>query len=102
MAKNEIVEKIIIKVYLVNGKEIPHEYYPPTSEKAGRNFIREIVHRMGALSRGENKHLYFENPHITYNPDNVVGIELSAIGAEELRKALERAQRRIGLIPKQS
>jgi hypothetical protein len=100
MAKSEIIAKVIIKVHLVNGEVIAHVYSPPTSEKEMKQFVDEIVDREKALTRGKIRFLYFENPGIVYNPDNVAGIELSTVGAEELKSALERAGRKAGFISK--
>ena len=101
MAKNDIVGKIIVKVHLVNGEQLIHEYDSPSSDKEVRELARKLVFRTAALTKGElkvggSKILHFENPHIIYNPDNVAGIDISAIGVEELKKALEIAQRKAG------
>lgn len=96
MSKSEIVAKIIVKVHLITGRVIAHEYNTPTSKKELEQLIARIVDMEMALTRGGIRFLQFENPHVTYNADNVVGIEFSTIGTGELKDALERAQRKVG------
>ena len=95
---SEIIAKMLIKVYLVSGREITHTYELPTSEKEFKNLIKDKVGRTVALMRDRKKHLYFENQNITYNADNVEGIEISSIGVKELESLLEKAQSGIGFI----
>lgn len=95
---NDIVAKIIIKVYLVSGKEMTHMYEVPTSAKKFAGLIKDMVDRTMALGRDSVDHLYFENPSITYNINNVEGVEMSSIGVKELESSLRKAQSRIGLI----
>jgi len=93
---SDIVAKIIMKVYLVSGREITHTYELPTSKKEVPEFIKGLVWRAMALVRGEIKFLHFENPHTFYNIDNVEGIGISSIGVEELETLLRKAQSGIG------
>lgn len=46
--------------------------------------------------RDIKEYLYFENLNITYNTDNVEGIEMSSIGVKELVSSLRKAQSGIG------
>ncbi|HEY78129.1 MAG TPA: hypothetical protein G4O09_03345 [Dehalococcoidia bacterium] len=96
----DIVAKILIKVYTVSGLTITHEYEPPPKNKL-KEFIKEMVYRSNLLCREEKGLMYFDNPHITYNPDNVVGIEICSVGVSELKSAIEKAQRKAGLIRKE-
>ncbi|MFC2025084.1 hypothetical protein ACFLTG_01535 [Chloroflexota bacterium] len=93
-----IVAKIIIKVYLVSGKEITHIYEVPKSDKEMEQFLKDIIDKEKALIRGEINYLYFENPNITYNSDNVEGIEISSLGVKQLELLLRKAQSKTGFI----
>lgn len=95
---NNIIAKIIIKVYLVSGREMIHTYKVPTSDKEFGEFVTDMVGRTGALMRDRIAFLYFENPRITYNVNNVEGIEISSIGVKELESLLRKAQAGVGFI----
>ena len=49
-----------------------------------RQFISDMVDRTEALKRGEARYLWFDNLNITYNPDNVEGIEIVSIGVKQV------------------
>lgn len=55
-----------------------------------------MVGKTTALMRDIKEYLYFENLNITYNTDNVEGIEMSSIGVKELVASLRKAQSGIG------
>ena len=59
-------------------------------------FLKDIIDKEQALVRGETGYLYFENPNITYNSDNVEGIEISSLGVKQLESLLRKAQSKIG------
>lgn len=92
------VAKIIIKVYLVSGKEKTHTYEAPTSKKELKEFIVNMVGRTAALVRDRVGFLHFEEPNIFYNANNVEGIELSSIGIKELESLIRKAQTETGFI----
>lgn len=93
---SDFVSKIIMKVYLVSGREITHTYELPTSKKELPEFIKGLVWRTTALVQGKAKFLHFEHPYIFYNVNNVEGIEISSIGVKELGTLLRKAQSGIG------
>ena len=97
---SDVVAKIMIKVYLVSGKEITHIYEVPKSDAELKQFIKDMVERTLVLTRGDTGFLWFDNPNITYNPDNVLGIELTSIGVTELETILKKAQAKIGYVKK--
>lgn len=95
---SDMIAKIIVKVYLVSGREITHTYEPPTSEKELQEFILNMVRRTTALVRDRVGFLHFEHPYIFYNANNVEGIEISSIGIKELEVFLRKAQSGLGFI----
>lgn len=98
---NDVVAKILVKVYLVGGKEITHTYSPPKTESEMQQLIKDMVDKAFGLTRGEQGYLYFDNPNITYNPDNVLGIEFSTVGVkalEAIHETIRKAQTKIGYI----
>ncbi len=99
---SDIVAKITIKVYLVSGREITHTYDVPTSEKELQEFFKDMVGRELALGRDSTNYLYFENPSIIYNTDNVEGVELSSVGVKELESFLRKAQASMGFLKQKS
>ena len=95
---SDIVAKIIIKVYLVSGKAIDHIYEVPKSDEEMEEFITDMVDRTNSLVRGRIRYLWFDNPSITYNADNVEGIEISSLGVTQLETLLRKAQSKTGFI----
>ena len=95
---SDIVAKITVKVYLASGKEMTHIYEVPKSDKELGEFIKDMIDRTMTLVRNSTDYLHFENPNITYNPDNVEGVEISSIGVKQLESFLRKAQTSIGFI----
>lgn len=98
---NDIVGKVIIKVLLANGKEINHTYDMPKSEKDFRQFLGDIVDRTLILRRGQTGYLWFDNPNVVYNPDQVSGIEITTIGVKELEAIIRKAQAKVGYVKRE-
>lgn len=86
---NDDVGKTLVKVYLVGGKEITHTYSLPKLGEEWDKLVEDIIDRTEILSRSRSGLLWFDNPLVTYNPENVLGIELSTIGVKELEKLNE-------------
>ena len=98
MNNSDTIAKVVVKVYLVSGREITHTYDMPKSKKGKEEIINSIVNN-GAILVGERKgYLNFENPIILYNRDNIEGIEVFGLGAEELGELLRKAQSKAGFI----
>ena len=95
---NDIVANIIIKVLLANGKEINHTYDTPKSEKDLKKFLRDVVDRTLILRRGQSGYLWFDNPNVVYNPDQVSGIEITSIGVKQLEAIIRKAQAKTGYV----
>ena len=91
----ETVAKSIFTVLLVNGEKRTHTYEVSLAYKEARKFIKFMVKNIGeALRGGRTTFLYFENPSICYNPDNVLGVEWSVLGAKEFEEAVRKAQKK--------
>ena len=91
---NTQTPKFILTVRLITGERVEHVYDIPSDFKEAM----ELVHFVGdmvakAMTRGRNILLYLENPGISYNPDNVVGVEFKTIEAKELEKEMRKAQK---------
>ena len=95
---NDIVANIIIKVLLANGKEINHTYDTPKSEKDLKKFLRDVVDRTLILRRGQSGYLWFDNPNVVYNPDQVSGIEITSLGVKEREAIIRKAQAKVGYV----
>ena len=82
-------------VLLVGGQRITHTYDAPLSYNEAKEFVERLVgHIAEAMTRGKARFLYFESPHICYNPDNVLGVEYTFIEAKEFEEAIRKAQRK--------
>jgi len=91
----EKVAKFIFTVLLVNGTARTHTYEVPLANNEAIKFSDFIVsHLSQAMRGGRTTFLFLENPSILYNPDNVLGVEWSVLGAKEFEEAVRKAQRK--------
>ncbi|GAG91275.1 unnamed protein product, partial [marine sediment metagenome] len=72
----------------------------PKTETLVEKLIDDLVKRHSALGKGESGYVWYNNPNIIYNPDNVSGVEISGITEKEMEKMMRKAQRQIGYVPK--
>jgi len=68
---------------------------PEEAEK----FIEQMADMLiAALIAREVPSLFFQNPSILYNRDNVLGVEYKFVSPEELERFTERLNRKMGLV----
>lgn len=89
-------------VLLATGEKRTHTLDVPSDHEKAMEFVEFWVDKISlAMTRGAAAYLWFPNPNITYNPDNVVGVEFRSIGAKELEEIITKTQpERIGFIKK--
>jgi len=96
MSEQKTTGKFIFTVLLPSGKEIPHEYEVPLDRKKFEEFLDSMVDMVvNALMKGKPNVLFFSNPTSIYNPDNVSGVIIKAIGPKELQQGTERLRRKV-------
>jgi len=95
---NDVVAKILVRVYLVNGSVNNHTYDPPENGQELEHLTTDIINRASLLDRGKTGHISFRNPFIIYTPDNVLCVEITSIGIKEFATYLKKIQTKLGYI----
>ena len=99
MTSEQKPPKLIFTVLLVNGEKISHTYDVPLDRKKAVELVDYMAEMIvAAMTHRKETYLYFMNPSISYNPDNVLGVKLDAFEAKELEEAMKKAQKKAGFI----
>ena len=91
--------QMIDTVLLPNHADQEHTYdFQPGTPLTQATDTAESV--LGRIERtiGEQQPLVLDNPFITYPAAHILGIKITAVGEETLRKAIEERQRHAGFI----
>jgi hypothetical protein len=97
--RKDLVEEVTFTVHCVNGEKIIHRYKGPKTRKEAHKFNEDMANMIKAALAGKLPYMFFTNPSISYNPKNVVGIEMSPITLGEVETIMKEAQKRIGFKP---
>lgn len=85
--------KIILTVLLVGGERISHTYDVPPDLGKAKELVKHLVETISSvMAHRKEIYLRLENPDITYNPDNILGIKFDIFEAKELEEAVEKAR----------
>jgi len=86
---------------LIDGTSRTHRYELPEDDTEADNLIDEIFFIIKLIYQKDNlRRLFFENPYIFYNPENVTCVEISGEGKKDIKNSIERQSRKMGFIDK--
>jgi len=101
--KKNAVERITFIVLLVGGEKVVHTYDAPPTLKEAEKLIKDMGHRIGtSLTNKKGVLLWFSNPNICYNPDNVLGVQFGSITEGQMKKAVAEAKKTMGYVKPES
>jgi hypothetical protein len=88
MADEKILQ-LIVKVLTVGGQSIDHRHLIPSDEKEASRAIDKLANMiMRAMAPKSSVLVWFDNPLIVYNPDNIIGIRTELVGTEQEKLAM--------------
>ena len=76
--------QLILRVMTVGGHTTDHRYFMPSDDMKAEEFIEKlssIITR--AMAPKTSLLIWFDNPLIVYNPDNIIGIQPNLVGSEQ-------------------
>jgi len=99
MSNRDHVKKSVYRVILNSGQVMEHVYDIPNTKKEADKQLKEYAERIFmAMAPGVKGTLWFLNPPVVYNPDNVAAVEVQGITTSELEKAAKRASTKAGFV----
>ena len=94
MNEEEQAPKVFFRVMLTTGCDITHEYDLPLDQEEAKDFLNEMAEAIVSAFAGEEPRvLYYQNPNVAYNADNVVAVRADFVNAEEYEEAIQRAMK---------
>jgi len=86
---DEKTQQLIVRVLTVGGQTIDHRNPIPTDEKEASRAIDKLAHMiMRAMAPKSSVLVWFDNPLIVYNPDNILGIRTELVGTEQEKQTI--------------
>ena len=93
-----LVGLYIFTVVTVDGSPTTHNYPLPPTEREQRELIKELIEKIFEALTGVRSTLYLQYPMVIYQSQHIVRVEAAGMGTEDLRQAMEKAQRGTGLL----
>ncbi len=92
--------QLIVRVLTVGGQNLDHRYIMPSDDKEGEELVEKLTRMIiRAMSPKTPLLVWFDNPLIVYNPDNILGIRTDLVGSEQDKKAVGgRVKEKLGLV----
>jgi len=95
---DQIIDRVIVKVHLVSGLTKEH-CYNMLDDSNDTKTLKKILNTVTLLYKRDSRlsirpAIIFDNPHVYYNADNIVYIEIEGITEEEMREIEEMTKKK--------
>jgi len=92
--------QLIVRVLTVGGQNLDHRYLLPSDDKEAEEIVGKLATMIArAMSPKTSVLVWFDNPLIVYNPDNILGIRTDLVGSEQEKRAIgAQVKMKLGLI----
>ena len=85
----ERTTQLLVRILTISGQTIDHRYFIPPDDSEANNVVDKAANMiMRAMAPKTSALVWFDNPAIVYNPDNILGIRTDLVASEQDKKTI--------------
>jgi hypothetical protein len=95
----ERTTQLLVRILTISGQTIDHRYFIPANDNEAENVVVKAANMiMRAMAPKTSALVWFDNPPIVYNPDNILGIRTDLVASEQDKKTIgNMIRKKLGL-----
>ena len=95
----ERTTQLLVRILTISGQTIDHRYFIPSDDSEADKVVDKAATMiMRAMAPKTSALVWFDNPSIVYNPDNILGIRTDLVASEQDKKTVgNMIRKKLGL-----
>jgi hypothetical protein len=95
----ERTTQLLVRILTISGQTIDYRYFIPSNDNEAENVVDKAANMITrAMAPKTSALVWFDNPPIVYNPDNILGIRTDLVASEQDKKTIgNMIRKKLGL-----